>query len=83
MATMAKSTKARVTSLRPAWWRAPPGERSIIHPIPATQTSRTDLMISWEVMAGSLLGPGQEKIRSTRILTELSSDCPLALEYSV
>ena len=40
METMAKMTKARVTIRRPARWRAPPGERSIIQPITPTAAMR-------------------------------------------
>ena len=37
---MAKATKARVASRRPAWWRAPPGVRSIIQPTAVTARMR-------------------------------------------
>ena len=40
MLKTAKATKARVTSLRAAMWRAPPGVRSIIQPTAITARIR-------------------------------------------
>jgi hypothetical protein len=44
MLKTAKATKARVTSLRAAMWRAPPGVRSIIQPTAITARIRAAWM---------------------------------------
>ena len=55
IATVAKMTKTMVTSRRAAWWRVPPGDRSMSHPIAATAPMRRIWMMTWELMGGGLL----------------------------